>query len=82
MGEGEHTLQLQQYDVKKMVDLASAAKGFHLTLKEYGPYKLSYTTNGRYLLLGGKKGHIAAFDWVTKNLMCEMGVNESVHDVV
>lgn len=80
--EGEHTLQLKQFDITKKIDIASATKGFHLSLDEFGPYKLRYTNNGRYLVLGGRKGHIAAFDWVTKNLMCEIGVRESVHDVV
>lgn len=80
--EGEHTLQLKQFDLKQKVDVASASKGFHLTLDQFGPYRLRYSGNGRHLLLGGRKGHIAAFDWVTKNLLCEIGVRESVHDVV
>jgi U3 small nucleolar RNA-associated protein 7 len=80
--EGEHTLQLKQLDITKNVDISSATKGFHLSLDQFGPYTLRYTTNGRYLALGGRKGHIAAFDWVTKNLMCEIGVKQSVHDIV
>jgi len=80
--EGDHTLQLRQYDLTGKVDIATATKGFHLSLDQYGPYCLSYTPNGRYLALGGRKGHIAAFDWVTKQLMCEMGVQENVNDVV
>ncbi|CAL8073039.1 unnamed protein product [Orchesella dallaii] len=80
--EGEHTLQLKQCDIVKHVDIASATKSFHLDLHQFGPYKLSYSLNGRQLLLGGHKGHVAAFDWVTKKLLCEMGVQETVHDVV
>ncbi|ODN05098.1 WD repeat-containing protein 46 [Orchesella cincta] len=80
--KGEHTLQLKQCDIVKHVDIASATKSFHLDLRQFGPYKISYSLNGRQLLLGGHKGHIAAFDWVTKKLLCEMGVQETVHDVV
>ena len=82
MDEGEHTLQLKQVDLTRKVDIVSATKGFHLSLGQFGPYAMRYTNNGRFLALGGRKGHIAAFDWATKNLMCEMGVKESVHDIV
>ena len=32
-------------------------------------------------MLGGRRGHIAAFDWQTKALTCEISAGESVHAV-
>ncbi|CAD5218438.1 unnamed protein product [Bursaphelenchus okinawaensis] len=80
LDEGKETYFLEQKDIVSAVDIAAASKHFTLDL-DYGPYKAKYIRNGRHLLLGGHKGHLAAFDWMTKTLHCEVNVTEKVNDV-
>lgn len=78
---GEDTADIAQSEICSAVDITSATRRFDLSLRQYAPYSLRYSRNGRYLALGGRCGHLAAFDAVTKKLMCEVGVTESIHDV-
>ena len=79
--EQEFTGQIKQEQIRRAVDEVSASKCFDLNLGELGPYKTSYSRHGKNLLLGGRRGHVAAFDWSSKTLKCEINVMESVHDV-
>uniref|UniRef100_A0A8C6FYL8 WD repeat-containing protein 46 n=1 Tax=Moschus moschiferus TaxID=68415 RepID=A0A8C6FYL8_MOSMO len=79
--DGEDTAKIRQADIVEAVDIASAAKHFDLNLRQFGPYRLNYSRTGRHLTFGGRRGHVAALDWVTKKLMCEINVMEAVRDV-
>lgn len=75
------TAGIKQSDIAKSVDITNASKHFELELDKLGPYKCNYFKNGRFLLLGGRRGHVAAFDWFTKDLLCEFNIRETVHAV-
>ena len=50
----------------------AARKAFDLALPDLGPYALDFTRNGRFLLLGGRRGHLALLDWQRAKLLCEV----------
>lgn len=77
----EKTFRYKQEDIAEAVDLSTSNKKFKLTLPDFGPYTLDYTRNGRDLVIAGKKGHVAAFDWRLGTLHCELNLNETIHDV-
>ncbi|XP_068695777.1 uncharacterized protein [Montipora foliosa] len=77
----ERTFKIKQKDIARVVDITSASKYFELKLDKFGPYRINYTRNGKFLLIGGKKGHLATIDWQNKKLGCEIHVRETVRDV-
>ncbi|XP_066911448.1 uncharacterized protein [Clytia hemisphaerica] len=76
----EKTYNISQKAIEKSVDVSSAQKYFNLHLQEYGPYKINYTRNGKFLLLCGQKSHLATVNWNTKDLGCEIQSQESNRD--
>ncbi|KAH8167035.1 hypothetical protein CIB48_g1250 [Xylaria polymorpha] len=78
--ELERTYKVRQDEIQESVSIATAQKRFDLTLNELGPYVFDYSRNGRDILLGGRKGHIASMDWRHGKLNCEFQVNEIVRD--
>lgn len=85
--ELERTARVTQDQIRDAVGIDTARKSFSLDLGGkkgtvgLGPYRCDYTRNGRHLLLGGRKGHLAAFDWQSGKLSCEIQVKETVRDV-
>ncbi|TLD28430.1 hypothetical protein PspLS_03147 [Pyricularia sp. CBS 133598] len=80
-GELERTYKTRQDEITEGVAVETAQKRFDLSLDGLGPYLCDYTRNGRELLIGGKKGHVATFDWREGKLGCEIQLGETVRDV-
>lgn len=76
----EKTYKFRQDALRKAVDVSTAQKAFDLQL-DFGSYVCDFTRNGRYLLLGGRKGHISSLDWKSGRLACEFHVNETIKAV-
>ena len=77
----EETRKFKQESIAAAVPIASSAHYFDLKLDTFGPYSFNYSRNGRSLLLGGQKGHLAHMDWKSKQLGCEFHVYQTVRDV-
>jgi U3 small nucleolar RNA-associated protein 7 len=81
-GEGmERTWKFKQDQLKDHLDVNTTRKMFDLKLDDFGPYALDYTRNGKYMLIGGRKGHVASFDWKEGKLESELQLRETVKDV-
>ncbi|KAF2017260.1 BING4CT-domain-containing protein [Aaosphaeria arxii CBS 175.79] len=79
--ELEKTYKVRQDDIRSASGVETAKKGFELRLEGLGPYDVcEYTRNGRDLLIAGRKGHVACFDWRAGKLGCELNLNETVRD--
>mmetsp|Transcript_15152 Transcript_15152/g.40657 ORF Transcript_15152/g.40657 Transcript_15152/m.40657 type:complete len:591 (+) Transcript_15152:182-1954(+) len=82
-GELERTYQASQRMLRAAVDSQTARRAeFELDLRDtlLGPYVARYAGNGRGMLVAGRLGHVALFDWRRAALACELHLNETVRD--
>lgn len=77
----EKTYHFQQRDIVKEVDYQTASKKFDFKLTEFGPYTVDFLRNGRHMLIGGRKGHVALMDWRLGKLGCELHLGETVNTI-
>lgn len=77
----ESTHKFKQKDLLEAVDLKAAKSIFNLSLPNLGPYCIDYTKNGRWLVLGGKKGHLAMMDALRMDVQFEVQLGETIRDV-
>jgi U3 small nucleolar RNA-associated protein 7 len=75
------TYKITQSIIQKNVDLNTSKNAIDLQLTEFGPYRVDHTRNGRFMLMGGKKGHISVLDCLRTTIGCEMQLKEEVRDV-
>ncbi|KAK4276578.1 hypothetical protein QN277_014710 [Acacia crassicarpa] len=77
----EKTWRIKQEAIAKEVDILSSRNQYDIVLPELGPYALQFTSSGRYMALGGRKGHLGIVDLMNMNLIKEFQVRETVRDV-
>ncbi|KAF5346513.1 hypothetical protein D9756_010054 [Leucocoprinus leucothites] len=79
-GEMDRTWRAGQSEIVK-VSGQEAAKGRKELKLDGGPYRTRYTRNGRHLVIAGRHGHVAAFDWQTGTLHTELQLQETCRDI-
>jgi U3 small nucleolar RNA-associated protein 7 len=80
-GPLERTDRVTQQQVAAEVDVQTQAKAYNMVLDKLGPYRVSYAADGRRLLLGGRKGHVAVVKWEGGQVAHEMQLRETVRDL-
>ena len=63
-----------QAAVVEEVEAGASRKVFDLRLGELGPYNIDFSRSGRYMLAGGKRGHLGLMDWQSGHTFCEVQV--------
>lgn len=80
--ELERTYKVTQGDLAAQVDQSTRAKQLDLRLEAQAPYRVAWSRNGRFMVMGGRKGHLAVVDGLRSEPRCEVSLSETVRDVV
>ena len=81
-GDLEKTWRLTQKETAEQVGEEAAKGRREWKLEEaMGPYRCRYTRNGRHLIVAGRNGHVASFDWRVGTLHAEIQLRETCRDV-
>ena len=80
MDDNVKTFKLRQKDLKKEVDMNTSRNIMDLHLTNFGPYKATYSRNGKYLLFAGAKGHVASMDCHRCKVGMELQLEEDIYD--
>ena len=59
-------------------EVGAGKKPFDLSFPQLGPYTLDWTRSGSYLLLGGRKGHLALLQWQQARQFAELQVQSLI----
>ena len=74
----ESTGKVTQREIAANVQQTVAQQVYNLDLEDFGPYRFDWTRNGRHMLLGGNKGHVAIMDVLRMNLVTELHLRETL----
>ncbi|KAF9609300.1 hypothetical protein IFM89_015545, partial [Coptis chinensis] len=72
----------QHTHIEDSLSISSAQTYLSFLCADLGPYTIDYASSGRYMAVGGRKGHLALIDMKILNLIKEFQVRETVRDVV
>ena len=62
------------------MSMQTVSQVFSLKL-DFGEYNIDYSHDGKYLCMGGSKGHVALLDWKQKSLKKEWNVGQRIRDI-
>ncbi|KAB1221456.1 Ribosome maturation factor RimM [Morella rubra] len=77
-GPVEKTWRIKQQDIGQAVDISSARNQYDVVLPAFGPYTMDFASNGEYMAVAGRKGHLAVVDM--KNLEVRKEFQGSMFD--
>lgn len=79
-GTLERTWRVDQGELGDLAARGAARKAADLSLPDLAPYSVDYSPSGRFLLLGGKRGHLAVVDAIAERVVTEVFPKDAVRD--